>query len=386
MLRTCICAIALIVIVVSSGVLAQPGLFFERTDGTYGYIVQENDDLGQWGIALGASDIWLELVDANPQLADPDLIVAGDTLNIPPTLVRTFEMLTAVDAAGGPMPTKGAGPVPVVEAQTETNGFPLGIILAVLITALLAAIPLIWLRRRRIIADPYYGPPVHEGGLPTVNAAVDHFTQRYRNWRESLHVSRDRVLPESVTIASIRPVEVMGPMRIRYGGKTGTAERNLRRWTPAWECRMSDNTVYYTLQECGNDVIVGNGMTAMPETQVRSRQSESFEPQRQVWPEVRDVEPTPELEVPDEVAVYQEVRVKSANRWVLLLGEGAEKIIDIGVLGGILSLGIDGGNIIAKTDQGSKVIGRIAEPTTPEVKPADDSAQTEPASEEVPTS
>jgi hypothetical protein len=396
-----------------SGAMAQvaspQGTLFERVDGSHGYIVSSQDRLGQWQVAFGSANLWLELVDENPQLRDPDLIQPGDTLNVPPSLNRLFTILSNVDAAGGPMPAKGAGPIEpeVVIPTAPDEGFPWHTVLGILLS-LAAAILVIALLRRQVRSDPYSGPPMREGGLPTTDDAVAHFANRYHGMRHVMTVAQNALWPPQVTIRGIRPVEVRGPMEVGYGsqdqslwrrfwnwilGKGTRARRNLPNWTPAWECTMSDNSVLYALQACANDVYAGNGLSALPETQVRAREGvQPVEPHVQAWPEVTRIEPTPELSVPDQVREYREVRIQGPNRFVLLPPEGdGRSIIDVDVLGGILRLGIDDGNVVARTSDGSRVIGRIVNRSTTSEASAneedtDADRRPDPAPKEAPTS
>ncbi len=63
------------------------GYIFERPSGSHGYIVAPGDSLGGlWQIAYARPKLWRELLLSNPQLIDPDLIMPGQDLNIPPDL------------------------------------------------------------------------------------------------------------------------------------------------------------------------------------------------------------------------------------------------------------------------------------------------------------
>ena len=382
--RLCIGAVALALIVVSNGVQALDTPFFERSNGTYGYVVQENDDLGQWQIALEDGKVWLELVKSNPQLADPDKVWPGDTLNVPPSLIRTFELLTAAKTASETrVPVLSKLDTTATSAAVERNSFPWGTALLLLVIAGLAAFALycLWRRERdrfirmanqaimdnenqRRLSDPYSGPPVRESGIPTSEAAEAFFAETYRSDRERLTVAQSNALPPTVAIERIEAVDVRGPMLVHYASG-GPQERNLDRWTPAWLCRLSDGSVRIALMACANDVRAGHGGEPLPSTQIRPRQDiPSREVQRQVWPVA--TEQTAPVETPTEVSAtivdYTSARVTSPSRYVLHRTNGRETVIDLGVLANAITLGIEGGTIYAIVGDQRRTFGRIVEP------------------------
>ncbi|MBI3956536.1 MAG: hypothetical protein HY340_00920 [Candidatus Kerfeldbacteria bacterium] len=355
------------------------GTLFPRADGSYGYVVSDEDNVGQWQVAFGDPKLWLMLVQANPQLTDPNLVKPGQTLNVPFPLVKLFRIIAEVDAAGGPMPAKGAGPVvgastplPPVAHTADGNRMLWAILLTVIGTLAVVGAALWYLRHWNRMRSPYSGPPVREGGLPTADAAVAHFTDRYRTERGNLTVATDQTLPPRVSIEQIRAVDVRGPMQVKFAD--GPGPRNFPQWTPAWECRLSDATLLYTLTACGNDVYTGRGMSALPETQIRARQDVPvMTPQRQIWPTVEEtpapaaapVEPEPVLVIPDQVANYTSVKITGPSRYVLHTPDGRDLVVDVGVLGDVLTLGIDHDRIYAVVGPNRRVFGRLAQADRP---------------------
>lgn len=387
MVRTWISVIALVLIVVSSGVQALEVPFFQRPDGTFGYVVQESDDLGQWQIALGYAPVWLELVGSNPQLWNPDLIQPGDTLNIPASLARTFQLLAASDAAKGLPPVAIVNTVPMAPLAEKSQSLPKSLIFGIagLITAVfILIIVLIMVSRgrkrvendlererlrrenerevhraaeqRRQLENPYSGPPVVKGGLPTIESAIQYFTEQYRTERRSMTVAESEKLP-SVTIERIIPVDVRGQMRITFNDEP--ALKDIPEWIPAWQCFLSDGSFRLSLMFCGNDVRRGEGMEPLPETQIRPRQDStpSFTPETpvQVWPvAVPEVTPAAAPELP----TFVSAKADGPRRYVLHAANGKETIIDLGILPDI-TLGIEGDEIFARIADQQRVIGRI---------------------------
>lgn len=405
--KLCLCALMLAaLLVVASGAQAQTGTLsrqpqgelFQRADGSFGYIVSPDDRLGQWQVASGAPQLWLELVQANPQLADPDLVRPGQELNVPPTLVRFFNIMKHegnAPVSSRPV-TQGDFPPAEPPAPAEafrSNEFPWwGHVLFAIIVLLL-----IWLavnsrranrraeeavrraedaisesRRQdeqRRLADPYFGPPVREGGIPTVEAAEVFFAQAYRDEREAMTVARNNTLPPVVAIERIVPVDVRGPMSVRY--RHQPEFRDLPKWTPAWQCFLSDGTFLIALMACANDVRSGGGYNPLPETQIRPRQDIPVrESNRQIWPLVPEGT-TPEPTVPANLVECASVKVTSPSRYVLHPETGRETVVELGVLANWVRLGIEGDTVYAIIGGERRVIGRIVEAVETEAKSAD---------------
>lgn len=400
----------LVTLVVASGVQvsAEPwverphGQLIQRSDGTYGYVVSDLDQVGQWQVAFGAPQIWVELVKSNPQLADPDYIKPGQTLNVPPSLVNLFHIVSESDAAGGPMPAKGVGlaqsvPETVVVAKTapETGGFPW---LWLTLVAILIGTALALLNSRRKLRDrmqsaeqvfreredlhrnaeqsrryhdPYSGPSVRENGLPTAEAAAAYFAESLREQRERMTVLEDRALPPVVRIVRIVAVDVRGFMRVRFA--SGWQERNVLEWTPAWQAFLDDGTFLLTFWRCANDVKAGGGVEPLPATQIRPREDVPvYEPATpiQVWPPVPEGQPVAAsasadavIDIPadaETLAEYTSVKVTSATRYVLHTRDNRDVIIDVGPIPGI-TIGIEGAMINALVGDQRRNIGRLVD-------------------------
>ncbi len=403
--RLCLCAVLLASLVIASGAQAQTGHWYntpqgelyQRSDGSFGYVVSPDDRVGQWQVAFGAPQLWLELVKANPQLADPDLITPGEELNVPTSLVRLFTLMRAAKATVNTPPAPPMSKPDMTAAPAEAKGsFPwwgyaLLVIIALLI--ILWAVSLHHANRRltkaqsrhdefrraqqereqlRRQADPYSGPPVRENGLPTMEAAEAFFTETYRSQRESLTVADSSTLPPTVHIERIVPVDVRGPMSVRY--RHQPQFRNLPNWTPAWQCFFSDGSFLIALMACANDVRAGGGFEPLPATQIRPRQDIPVrEVQRQVWPVVAE-QTAPETDaIPSHGVVCTSVKVSSPSRYVLHPENGRETVVELGVLCNWVTLGIEGETVYAIIGDERRVIGRIVEPVT-EASPAEAAA------------
>lgn len=376
--RLCICAVLLAAaIVMVSGEPAQSalrwrpsGTLIQHSDLSYGYIAGQGDKGGQWQVAWGNPRKWVLLVAANPQMANPDSLSPGDTLNVPPELVGDFtEAVGPAQQTTEPAPTE-SGTIPTTNqaTATATHGLPwwFWVLMTLIAVFLVLSAVRAWNLRRTAYHNPYSGPPVRERGLPRPDDAVAHFTERYRSDRDSMSVAASRALPPTVRIEQIREVEIRGHLNIKYAGQPENewSVRDVREWVPAWECRLSDGTLMYTLTRCANDVRSGSGLSALPDTQIRARQAAMVvAPQRQIWPEVVDPQPEREapVEVPTEVLDYTDAKFTSPRRLVLHRS-GREQIIDVTLLAGMLSVGVEDGQVYALVNGVRRVIGCIAEP------------------------
>ncbi|MFH1367016.1 MAG: hypothetical protein ABIH38_03435 [Patescibacteria group bacterium] len=368
--------------------------------------------MGQWQVAFGSPQLWLELVAANPQLADPDVIKPGDELNVPASLVKLFRIIAEVDRTGDPQPVKTVPVIPFVVSKEKSSGLPVGWIFGIvflLAAVIILIIMLAIVRRgekraeddlerersrrenerevhkateqRRERENPYSGPAVVEGGLPTIESAVKHFTEQYRDERRGMTVGESEKLP-AVAIERIVPVDVRGKMRVEFKDKP--AFKDLPKWTPAWQCFLSDGTFRITLMLCGNDVRRGEGYSPLPETQIRPRQdgTPSFTPEtpRQVWPVVTET-PAPESSKPesavtepaaksDDIPKFVRATITDIGRIVLRkLGGGDDVIVDVRPIPGVY-LCVDDVQIIFRTGDKKTVFGILVEGPAEE-KPGD---------------
>lgn len=404
-------ALLLLVAVVISGVQASAnpvemrpnGVLIERADGAT-YFVHDRDDAGLWQVAYGRSGLWVDLVAVNPQLSDPDRIYPGQEISIPESLVWFFRLVAQSHNTSGSQSLIGAAPDTVVVPAAEVaHRLPMWAMAALVALGIAAIVLLLCFqgarstaeqrletireqrqkeeeRRKtegqRRVADPYSGPPVVEGGLPTVESADQFFTEQYRAERRAMTVAESEKLP-SVAIVRIIPVDVRGRMRIRYKDNPEHEFRNLPNWTPAWQCFFSDGTFRLSLMICGNDVRHGEGMVALPETQIRPRQdgTPSFTPEtpRQVWPVVTEMPaPEPEPAKPEpkaDVPVFVWVKVTGPRRYVLHPKSGQEIIIDLNLIPEV-TIGIENGDIFIQIGTARRVIGRLIEEPAEE-KPGD---------------
>lgn len=348
------------------------GKLFERFDGSYGYVVG-HDWMGQWQVAHERPQLWLGLVAANPQVANPDDIFPGDTLNVPVSLALLFPTAELENArnekARGDALFHPAPTAPVTSTNRALWGIGLAMVLGGLLVYFIVMAVHSGRERQRIRRDPYSGPPIREGGLPTAEAAVDHFRDQYQRERGNLRVRQNVHYPATVSIQRIRAVDVRGPMLVDYAN--GAQERDLDRWTPAWECTLSDGSQRYSLTQCANDVRRGEGLVGLPATQVRARQDvPDVTPDRQVWPVVIETpEPAPAQQATPDVAtdlpVFSSVRVTGPGRYVMHTPDNRDHIVDLGVIKGI-KLGILAGIIFVEYKDGTREnIGRIVPESEP---------------------
>ncbi|MBU0613183.1 hypothetical protein KKB10_04150 [Patescibacteria group bacterium] len=394
----------LIALIVTNGVVAfaspaivRPnGTLFERAGETI-YTVHEHDDVGLWQVSFGSPKHWLELIALNPQFEDSDLILPGQELKIPPSLVRIFRMIATVDAAGGPQPAKGAGPPDTVRVHVPVeadHGFPWSWAIAVFLLCLIVFA--LWHRHDRDSADlrsltktvngqahdleaqenrelcrrnadPYSGPPAVPGGLLTAKSAAQHFVERYQRNRRNLTVGESEGLPDRVVIERIVPVDVRGLMGIKFHGYNAPVAKHLEEWTPAWQAFLSDGSSRITLMMCGNDVYAGGGgYEVLPDTQIRPRQDiPPYEPETPVpiWPVPGETdvaeEPDEVPSGPEEVQNFLSVKVTSSDRYVLKPEVGTDVIVELGVLADDVTLGIEGDEVYRIIAGQRRVIGRI---------------------------
>ena len=395
------------------------GELYQRTDGSYGYIVSTNDRVGQWQVAFGSPQLWLELVSVNPQLADPNRIYPGNELNVPPSLVRLFTIMKAADKASerdyawNPPPVTGVGStglttMPPVVASSRTP-WELWAILALL--GVIAVIVLLWqratigrerrerheaavlaqaearqLERERVMADPFSGPPVREGGLPTIEAAEQFFAEAYQADRGNMTVAQSNRLPASIAIERIVPIDVRGPMLVGYHDLPRL--RNLLRWTPAWQAFLSDSTFRISLMGCANDVRAGEGMRPLPGSQIRPRQDVPERiVNRVIWPEIAPSNVP--AEIPTEIVPLQFVSVRFDGPMRLVFQPGGQ-VLDLGPLvaqGVRISVGVQNGDVIVDNNGQRVVFGRIVgeQPaqSVPVVLPAGTSTETSREIEEI---
>lgn len=278
-----------------------------RPDGTFKYVVSEHDRVGQWQVAFGDVQLWSELVAANPQLANPDLVRPGDELNVPPSLVKLFRIIAETDATSGVEP---ANP-PVEAASAAAMGSTAGasastswnpwLALGLMALALFLAIALrvktkhheallaqvresesrARRRRQRIRQNPYAGPPVVAGGLPTGHRAADFLVDTYR--RRFPNPQGDA---QTVRLLRVEPRWYAGNnIRVGYAGDV-TRRRDILRDQPGWRGVFSDATVIDVLERCANGLYseVG-GQLADDHTDLREGLP-VLEPNRLVWPEL----------------------------------------------------------------------------------------------------
>jgi hypothetical protein len=369
------------------------GELFQRADGSFGYIVSTNDRVGQWQVAFGSPRLWTELVNVNPQLADPDKIWPGNELNVPPSLVRLFAIMKAADKVGDvdyawnppQIPGVGSADKTTVPPVVVSSGIPwwawaLLVLLAIaLFLLLLQRSKLGWERRsnrtyreqidsaalrdaerreQERMADPYSGPPVRENGLPSSEAAEAFFAEAYRSEREGMTVARSNALPPSIVIDRIVPVDVRGPMMVNFAN--GPQQRNVERWTPAWQCFLSDGTFRIALMACANDVRAGHGGQALPGTQIRPRQDVPERiVQRQIWPEIAPS--SVPAEIPTAISPLQFASVRFDGPMRLVFHPGGQ-VLDLGPLvaqGVRISVGVQNGEVIVDNNGQRVVFGRI---------------------------
>lgn len=349
---------------------APAGALIECSDGSYKYIVDSDDRLGQWQVAFGNSALWLELISANPQLKNPHRINPGDTLNVPTSMVRLFRIMIGSHN----LATTTHDTVLVSStAKSNNSQMPdwmmliifLGI--AVILYRLGSTRTRTEIESRLRMEDPYSGPDRVEGGLPTAEAALHYFANVYENERTMMSVGEAAHCPPVVHIVRMVPVDVKGPMWILYGNSDDPVEKNLPHWTPAWQCWLDDGTYRIALMRCGNDVRSGLGMSPLSDDQIRPRQDmEAVEINRQIWPVVSEEEKLSSalklLNLSADAPPYREARVKSKTRIVLLPhGEGQEKTVDISDFAGMALLSIIDGHIIVEVGEKLQVIGKIDE-------------------------
>lgn len=381
------------------------GELFQRGDGTYGYIVSSDDRVGQWQVAFGSPRLWSELVKVNPQLADPDQIWPGNELNVPPSLVRLFMLMSASKATERDWtwnpPTVVSGLTNPEPVEATEWSFPFGglwLLLAAFIAFLIyryarsrertasdryyggriqglqeQAVEADRRERARVLADPYAGPPVVEGGLPTPEAAMEHFTRAYREERNQMTVAQSAQLPVRVSVDRIVPVWVRGEMGVRQGGSSTPVRKVLERREPAWRAYLSDGSSRITLWRCGNDVYAGNGYDILPETQIEERTdlpSYTSPAPQQVWPEVAPATPTEVPTPPTATPTTLEfTSVKFDGPHRLVFQPGA-RVLDFGPLvaqGFRVAVSVQNGEVIVDNNGQRVVFGRIVETPEPVV-------------------
>ncbi|MFA6466330.1 MAG: hypothetical protein WCV71_00520 [Patescibacteria group bacterium] len=394
MLRILSCAMLLLTIVSICGAQVPEGGLYKLADGSGEYIVDDADRLGQWQVAFGEKSLWAELVKSNPQLADPDMIIPGDKLIIPASLVRLFEFRRAsLDAMVPTIPADTTvSPLPTTQAERSTA--PALVRWMMAITVIMAVFTLAYLlgkgiqraqhadaednRRQneieegylRQMADPYSGPDQAPGGILTAQTAAEHFARQYEVERNAMTVAESTKLPGQVSIDRIEAVDVRGPMVVSYAGGL-SQQKNIPDWQPAWRCYLSDGTSSLTLMRCGNDVRVGTRTTTSEGGEIRLRQDidpvdvdqQIWPPvdlNQQIWPPVVDQEPTlPVAEIAPEPGQYREIRVQSASRLVLLRRDGSQELLDMTLLGDLVAISIVAGKLVAQTSDHRRIIGEV---------------------------
>ncbi len=373
MLRIWYVMLLLITTVSLCGAQTPKGQLIEQADGSYDYIVDNDDRVGQWGIAFSDPTLWQELVRFNPQLDDADLIRPGDRLNVPPSMLRLFRFMIG----GHNLATTKTDTVRV--PKVVYADLPADKMADWLIGLLLVAVAWVMYKfglerakrdndNRRKVEDPYYGPDRVEGGLPTVEAAVAYFTNMYENERLAMSVQETRFMPPLVHITRIVAVDVKGPMLICYGESNNPVEKNIPDWTPAWQCFLDDGGSFYlSLMRCGNDVRGGHGMTPLSKDQIRPRQDmKVVEVNQQVWPVVTEEESVKnaleKVTMSADAQPYREVRITSPNRFVLLPhDDGQARIIDVSDFGTLARLSLIGGQVVVEVGDKMQVIGQVCE-------------------------
>ncbi|MBT4210057.1 MAG: hypothetical protein HOE19_04060 [Candidatus Komeilibacteria bacterium] len=373
------------------GAQVPEGGLYRLADGTHEYIVDDADDVGLWQVAFGQKSLWAELVKVNPQLVDPNLIMPGDKLIIPEALVRLFEFRRApLDTTSEETHLNGTEAdteATVVSIESEDKkSWNLPWWAWIFIACLVGLIARWWgstgenqklsearrqehqeeakREKQREHADPYHGPPVVPGGLPTPELAARHFAGEYQNRRGATTVDESAQQPERVTIDRIVPVEIRGQWCVADANSKEPVEKNIPDWEPAWQCFLSDDSWSVTLMMCGNDVWMGTRTTPMENGEIQPRQDmEAIEMNQQVWPIVTNEEPD-ELELPDELNNLREVRFKS-NRQVVVLfhGDREQENWEIpAALSELVTLSLSEGQLIATTIDGTqRVLGVITD-------------------------
>lgn len=362
------------------------GGLYKLADGSGEYIVDDADRLGQWQVAFGEKSLWAELVKSNPQLADPDMIIPGDKLIIPASLVRLFEFRRAnLDAMVPTIPADTTlSPLPTTQAERSTApNWPLWIFMAIVMVVILSYMAGAYHQRqrhseaettqrqaeivedhRRRMADPYSGPDQAPGGILTAQTAAEHFAWQYEVERNAMTVAESTKLPSQVSIDRIEAVDVRGPMVVSYAGGL-SQQKNIPNWEPAWRCHLSDGTSSISLMRCGNDVRVGTRTTTEEGGEIRPRQDIApVEFNQQIWPPVteNDQEQT-ELPTTHELSAdltqYREIRVQSASRLVLLRLDGSQELLDMTLLGDLVAISIVAGQLVAQTSNHRRIIGEV---------------------------
>gem|GEM_PF-3702679 len=360
------------------------GELVQEINGSYSYIVGENDHCGQWQVAFGDGHLWSKLVQANStKLENPDLIKKGDRLNVPDELVPLFLFVYGSDNLSALTPNT-VHKVDTVEVEkeekwTESYWFWLVILaIAAFLWLLASSITRQQERERygkeesaRRLSDPYSGPDQVKGGLPTAESAINHFANSYNQERSEMTVADSNQLPNRVRIIRMKAVDVRGPMEICYAGSKKPETKDIKDWTPAWQAFLDDGSWCISLMHCGNDVwFEGKRMKPLSEGEIRDRQEGTIEVNRQIWPTINnDEQPeTTEKSVKDDEEIpqtplYCEVVIKSPTRWLLHKhGGGNPAEINVALLGDMINLSFIGNQVIAETKDGYKrTIGEIGE-------------------------
>lgn len=401
------------------------GELVQEINGSHSYIVGEDDYCGQWQVAFGNANLWSILVQANStKLENPNLIKAGDRLNVPDELVPLFRFVYGSDhlPALSPDTVRKVDTVEVKndeEKWTESWFFWVMVIaIAIFLWLLASSIARQQAREKyekqkneeelkrsnqeaaRRLSDPYSGPDQVKGGLPTAESAIQHFANGYHQERSALTVADSNKRPDRVRIVSMKAVDVRGPMEICYAGSKEPETKDIKDWTPAWQCFLDDGSWCISLMRCGNDVwFEGKRMKPLSEDQIRDRQEGTIQVNRQIWPTIDsgDQPTTTEETVKDDedsapqTPIYRKVVIESPTRWLLHKHDGGNPAeINVALLGDMVKLSFIGNQVIAETKGDKQVIGeiveRLTEEETPEepAKTSDDSPET-PEEETSPT-
>jgi hypothetical protein len=138
-------------------------------------------------------------------------------------------------------------------------------------------------RQARIRQNPYAGPSVVAGGLPTGNLAADYLVAYYRR-RYPNPVGADRL----VRLYQVEPTWVRGAnLQVSYAGDVNRT-RDLVTDQPGWRGVFSNGVVLDVLQRCANGLFSEIGQQIHDNQVARREGVLNTVVNRAVWPELVD--------------------------------------------------------------------------------------------------